>query len=138
LKRSLQSENVTGIGVFNARLELIGFCTLALCSLDKRVISNALPESNLPPQLPALRLVMLGVDHHWQGKGIGRVLLMESFSQAIRVHREVPLKGVYLDAAPDAVAFYQKLGFTALQYSDLSGSTPMLIGITLLSRATTA
>jgi GNAT superfamily N-acetyltransferase len=138
LKRSLKSENVTGIGVFNTGLELVGFCTLALCSLHREAISQALPESNLPPQIPVLRLIMLGVDQHWQGRGIGRVLLKESFSQAIRVHHEVPLKGVYLDAAPDAVAFYRKLGFTALQDPDLSESIPMFIGIRLLKQAASA
>lgn len=143
LKRSLRSENVLGLGTYltsehPARRDLAGFCTLALCSLETILVKDALDESNLPAQVSAIRLVMLGVDRSCQGMGMGKALLMKTFAQAIRVHLELPIKGVYLDAAPEAVAFYRSLGFAVLKDKDPSGSTAMFIGIKVLMRALSA
>lgn len=135
LKRSLRSENVSGLAAVSSAGSVLGFCTLALCSLDRQQVASALAQANLPPQVAAVRLVMLGVDKAYQGQGIGRQLLRKLFLQAIRVHSEIPIKGIYLDAAPDAVSFYLLLGFDALDDADTHGSTPMFLPIRALLRA---
>lgn len=135
LKRSLRSENVSGMAAVSASSEVIGFCTLTLCSLDRQRVAEVIAQANLLPQVAVIRLVMLGVDKAYQGRGVGRQLLRKLFLQAIRVHSEIPIKGIYLDAAPDAVKFYQLLGFSLIDVPDDRGSTPMFLPIRALLRA---
>lgn len=129
LKRALKSENIRGIGAINPASEVVGFGTLTLGHIDRALAQAAIKNTNLPTQLPVVRMVMFGVDRRYQGLGIGQEILRHSFMQAVKVHREVPVKGLYLDAAPNAVSYYGTLGFQALSEPDVKGSTPMLISI---------
>jgi GNAT superfamily N-acetyltransferase len=74
-------------------------------------------------------MVMFGVDRRYQGLGVGQEILRHTFIQAAKVHKEVPIKGLYLDAAPNAVSYYESLGFQSLNEPDIRGGTPMLVGI---------
>lgn len=129
LKRALKSENVRGIGALNSASEVIAFGTLTVGHIDRALAKTAIKRSNLPSQLPVVRMVMFGVDRRYQGLGIGQEILRHSFLQTIKVHREVPVRGLYLDAAPNAVSYYGTLGFRPLSEPDVKGSTPMLISI---------
>jgi GNAT superfamily N-acetyltransferase len=135
LKRALKSENVKAIGAISSTGEVVGFCTLTVTDIDKVTAQNGIDDTNLPRQVPVVRLVMLGVDRNYQGWGIGQRLLMETFKQAARVHKEIPIKGVYLDAAPNAVSFYEELGFKIIDEPDANQSTKMIIGIRVILRA---
>lgn len=129
LKRALKSENIRGIGAINLTGEVVGFGTLTLGHIDKTPAKAVIKKSNLPSQLSVVRMVMFGVDRRYQGLGIGQEILRHTFIQAVKVHREVPIKGLYLDAAPNAVSYYESLGFQALDGADAKGGTPMLISI---------
>lgn len=138
LKRALKSENVTGIGAINDKGELFAFCTLTFLILDKARVQTQLEQSNQPPQVPAVKLSMLAVDVSYQGQGIGAELLMMAFDQAITVHHTIPVKGMYLDAAPKAIRFYQSLGFQVLDETGTDGTTPMFLPIRTMIAAATA
>lgn len=135
LKRAMKSENVTGIVAVNAAREIIAFCTLTFLILDKTRVENYLGTGNQLPQVPVVKLSMLAVDKNHQKQGIGGELLMYAFEQAVKVHREIPIKGMYLDSAPKAVAFYKAIGFMALDEESQSGTTPMFIPITRMIAA---
>jgi len=135
LKRALKSENVMGIGAVSEENNLIGFCTVTLCDLDKPRVRTFLPEGNVLPQVPVVKLAMLGVDSKYQGFGIGQKLLMKAFEQSLKVHSYIPIKGMFLDAAPGAVSFYESLGFEKLDDADDSGSTPMFLHIKYVKAA---
>lgn len=138
LKRALKSENVTGIGAINDKGELIAFCTLTFLILDKARVQTYLEHGNQPPQVPAVKLSMLAVDVSYQRQGIGGELLMIAFDQAITVHMTIPIKGMYLDAAPKAIKFYQSLGFETLDEAGVDGTTPMFITIRTMIAAASA
>jgi len=138
LKRALKSENINAIGAIAPSKEVVGFCTLTLSDIDKAMAQNGINDSNLPSRVPVIRLVMLGVDVNYQGWGIGQQLLMEAFKQAARVHKEIPIKGIYLDSAPSAVSFYEELGFKKIDEPDINQSTPMLLGIKVILKAIAA
>jgi GNAT superfamily N-acetyltransferase len=135
LKRALKSENVSGIGAISAAGDVMGFCTLTFCDIEKAKVRGAIPDSNLPASVAVMRLVMLGVDSKFQGLGIGRTLLKNALIQASKIHKQVPIKGLYLDAAPKAVKFYESLGFKKLCEPDEHGSTPMILGINVIMQA---
>lgn len=138
LKRALVSENVSCIGACSESAELIGFCTLTFSELDKARVKTFLPEGNLMPVVKVIKLAMLGVDVNYQGLGIGRALLMTAFQRVFKVHGEIPVKGIFLDAAPNAVGFYKALGFQKLDEPDEHGSTPMFLHIKYVKAAVQA
>lgn len=135
LKRALKSENVTGIGAINDKGEVFAFCTLTFLILDKARIQNYLESGNQPHQVPAVKLSMLAVDAPRQKQGIGGELLMMAFDQAVTVHENIPIKGMYLDAAPKAVAFYRSIGFGDFGEVNPDGTMPMFISIKMMIAA---
>jgi len=138
LKRALKNENVNAIGAISSSSEIVGFCTLTLSDIDKTRTRSLIPGANLPSRVAVVRLVMLGVDKQYQGRGVGQRILMNALNQAAKVHRQIPIKGIYLDAAPNAVTFYESLGFQKMDDPDEHQSTPMLLGIHVILQAIAA
>ncbi|CEE94916.1 GNAT family N-acetyltransferase [Xenorhabdus nematophila] len=83
----------------------------------------------MPSDLSVVRLVMLGVSVKHQKKEYGHILMREFLEHAIKVHHVMPIKGIFLDADPDAVAFYIFLGFVELGMPASNGTTPMFLKI---------
>ena len=76
--------------------------------------------------LPVLRLARLAVDERAQGRGVGRALLRAVFHLARRMAEDLGCVGVVVDAKPDAVSFYAKLGFVELRaQSGFLGDRPV-------------
>lgn len=120
--------------------QILGFATVSVGSIEKR----ELPEKKLRKRLPAypipvLRLARLGVDTSAQGRGVGRALLRHVFTLALQQRDSLGCVGVVTDAKPDAVAFYDKLGFTVLEgvrEGHLHGQpTPMFLDIRVIAKA---
>ena len=66
--------------------------------------------------VPATLLAMLGVDKHWQGQGIGKMLLADALRRSYDASTQVGSHCVILDVLQDAdtpkrLALYQGLGF---------------------------
>lgn len=135
LRRALKSENIKGIGAIIGH-DLLGFCTLTVSEIARAKAKPGLPHAtNLTKQIPVVRLVMLGVDKKLQKCGIGLALMQNALIETARLHLQIPIKGLYLDAAPGAVKFYTELGFQALSEPDEEQSTPMLLGISVIMEA---
>jgi GNAT superfamily N-acetyltransferase len=112
--------------------EIAGFATVAASELT----TATLPESKrkrLPAYpLPVLRLARLAVDERHQGQGIAHTLLRAVFVLAHNMATDMGCVGVVVDAKPEAVGFYQKLGFIALtavagQLGDRPEPLPMFL-----------
>lgn len=128
LKRSINSENLHATGLFDESGELIAFMTVGFGMLDKARVKPF--KGNQPKYLPVAKVFMIGVDLHHQGRGLGTDLMLEAFTRAVTVHTTIPLKGVYLDAAPGKAPFYSDVfGFEALDGEGPHGTTPMYIPI---------
>lgn len=94
--------------------EILGFVTVTATSLT---IDNlpAGQRKRLPRYpLPALRVARLAVAQAARGRGIGRSLLRMSLGLAREMAVRVGCVGVVVDAKPDAVEFYERLGFERL------------------------
>jgi GNAT superfamily N-acetyltransferase len=94
---------------------IVGFATVAASELTTAM----LPESRrkrLPAYpLPVLRLARLAVDENHQGHGFAHALLRTVFMLAQKMATDVGCLGVVVDAKPDAVGFYERFGFIALE-----------------------
>ena len=103
---------------------ILGFVSVSVATLTNDEIAlQKLP--NYP--LPVLKIARLGVDKRYQNLGIGQKLLKAMFRLALEQKERFGCVGIVVDAKKEAVAFYEKLGFTVLQttnqkhYHDLTG-----------------
>lgn len=94
---------------------IVGFATVA----GSELMAARLPASQrkgLPRYpLPVLRLARLAVDERAHGTGVGSLLLRTVLSLAQQLGESVGCLGIVVDAKPEAVAFYAKLGFVPLE-----------------------
>lgn len=96
----------------------VGFYTIAQHMVDVSALS-ALQLGSLPRNIPCSRLVMLGVEAHYKGQHLGSKLMKHALHLTRQVSRQIGGFGLYLDADPLALRFYQQLGFALLE-GDLS------------------
>lgn len=105
---------VTYVALVDARI--VGFATVAASSLKRANLPTARQRKRLPDYpLPVLRLARLGVDTRAQGLGIGKALLRHVLGLALEQRDHLGCVGVVTDAKPDAVPFYETLGFVSLE-----------------------
>jgi GNAT superfamily N-acetyltransferase len=129
---------VTYVALVQARI--VGFATVAPSSIERVSVPNARLRKRLPSYpLPVLRLARLGVDTRAQGLGLGKALLRHVLGLAIEQRDRLGCVGVVTDAKPDAVTFYESLGFHALQGVRegllVSEPLPMFLGIETIAAA---
>ncbi|PIQ54148.1 MAG: GNAT family N-acetyltransferase [Comamonadaceae bacterium CG12_big_fil_rev_8_21_14_0_65_59_15] len=106
----------------------VGFFTMAHHAIDASSLST-LQLGSLPRRIPCARLIMLGVDQNFKHKKLGSRLM----KQALAITKESSFLmgcfGLYLDADPGAVGFYQKLGFALLEGDKSPEPSPMFIAV---------
>lgn len=93
---------------------IAGYATVAASELSPETMS-ASRRKRLPRYpVPVLRLARLAVSEACKGQGIGSLLLRHAFDLATRLASDVGCVGIVVDAKPDAIAFYERLGFIPL------------------------
>ncbi len=111
---------------------ILGFATVAPAQIDVAVLP-AKTRKRLPGYpLPILRLARLAVDTRYQGQGIGLALLRHVFVLARELSVSFGCVGVVTDAKANAVDFYARYGFVALDVlaghlGDRPPPTPMFL-----------
>jgi GNAT superfamily N-acetyltransferase len=105
---------VTYVAVAEDRI--LGFATVTAASIERANVPGARLRKRLPGYpLPVLRLARLGVDTRAQGLGIGKALLRHALRLAIEQRDHSGCVGVVTDAKPEAVSFYESLGFVKVE-----------------------
>ncbi|MBK8254488.1 MAG: GNAT family N-acetyltransferase [Polyangiaceae bacterium] len=103
----------TYVAVENNRI--VGFATVSAAQVEVQNLP-ASKQTRLPRYpLPVLRLARLAVDKSAQGKGVGLTLLKAVFILARAMASDFGCIGVIVDAKPNAVTFYERYGFAALE-----------------------
>ncbi len=111
---------------------IVGFATVSAAQIEIRDLPPT-KHGRLPHDpLPVLRLARLAVDQKAQGRGVGLTLLKAVFVLARTMAGDFGCVGVVVDAKPQAIAFYQRYGFTALavvqgQLGDRPETLPMFL-----------
>ncbi len=101
-----------GIGEDKA---IAGFVTVAASELVAARLPEAKPKRLPAYPIPVLRLARLAVDERAQGRGVASALLRAVFTLAHKMAADMGCYGVVVDAKPETVGFYEKLGFVALE-----------------------
>ncbi len=94
---------------------IAGFATVTPSEIAAEILPTVAQRKHLPRYpLPVLRLARLAVDERARGQGIGHLLLRTVLLLARQVAADVGCVAVVVDAKPEAVAFYERLGFIQL------------------------
>ena len=92
---------------------ICGYYALTLAELENRHLQQAW-RKKLPRRIPGVRLGRLAVDRQYQGKGLGKLLLVDALGRAGRIYREAGGIGLFVDAIDEqAAVYYQRFGFAA-------------------------
>jgi len=110
--------------------KLVGYVTLVTHTLSREELKLSTQAYGKTPLIPVVKLNMLGVSLDYQKKGYGEELMHIAFLNTKTVCQAVGCTGLYLEAAPDAVAFYSKLGFESLSEPNQdNGIVPMFLHV---------
>jgi GNAT superfamily N-acetyltransferase len=94
---------------------ILGFATVAAAHVEIEELP-AVARRKLPHYpLPVLRLARLAIDQSAQGQGLGLQLLRFVLRLAVQMADDYGCVCVIVDAKPDAVAFYARYGFLAVE-----------------------
>jgi ribosomal protein S18 acetylase RimI-like enzyme len=114
-----------------AQGQFVGFYTIAQHMIDVSALS-AMQLGSLPHKIPCSRLVMLGIDKNYQGQQLGSKLMKHALLLTQNVAQQIGSFGMYLDADPLAVKFYQKLGFVLLAGDKTPAPSPMFLPLSAI------
>ncbi|SMD42419.1 Acetyltransferases [Aquiflexum balticum DSM 16537] len=100
--------------------KVIGYYTLSSGSIPKEEIpdnvSKKLPRYS---DIPFAAIGRLAIDKNYQGKGLGGYLLVEAFTEILKVSEVLGIAGVFVDPIDNAaIKFYELYGFIKLNTSD--------------------
>lgn len=101
--------------------KILGYYSLAMSAIRK----DQLPlqyQSRFPNYpLPVARLVRLAVDHRYQKRGLGELLLADALSRCLRLSEEIGMVGVVVDAKHEqARNYYERFEFEGFPDSPLT------------------
>lgn len=111
---------VTYVAVDDDTRRVLGYFTLAAASISCDEDVPGVPGGYA--EVPAIRVGRLAVDERVQGIGLGAELVRAALTIALAESERIGCAGVVVDAQPDAVAFYERYGFRALDVTVGAGA----------------
>lgn len=104
---------------------ILGFFSLTACE----VVSEYLPAElakKYPARAPGAKLARLAIDRNQQGKGYGRLLMIEAMKKALLVAENLGIIGFFVDAkSHGARAYYERFGFISFREEPLEMFLPL-------------
>ena len=94
---------------------ITGFVTVSSGEMVAEKLSQTRRRRLPSYPLPILRIARLAVDQRFQNHGIGKLLLRAILELALEMRDRAGCIGVVVDAKPEAVAFYSRLGFETIE-----------------------
>ncbi|MBT4410378.1 MAG: GNAT family N-acetyltransferase [Bacteroidetes bacterium] len=100
--------------------EVIAYYTLSSASISQKIIpqkySKRFPKSYT--SIPMILLGRIAIDKHFQGKGVGKMLLIDALKRCYHSSHYVGSFAVVVDPIDEhAVKFYERFGFAELPSS---------------------
>jgi GNAT superfamily N-acetyltransferase len=92
---------------------ICGYSALTLALLENRHLPDTW-RKKLPRRILGVRLGRLAVDRQYQGKDLGKLLLIDALTRARRIHAAAGGIGLFVDALDEQTAgCYRHFGFVA-------------------------
>jgi GNAT superfamily N-acetyltransferase len=102
--------SVTRIALYEGHV--VGFFTLTNDCIIRKGINDDDGEEWYPyPHYPALKIARLATHQEYEGRGIGRAMLLKTVAIAMRLSRYVGCRMITVDAKSESEGFYLKYGF---------------------------
>lgn len=119
--------------------EVTGFITVSSGEITAQRLTAATKKRLPAYPLPMLRISRLAVDERYQGLGLGQILLRTALQLAVDMRDRMGCTGVVVDAKPEAVQYYESLGFIQLEsiageLNDRPQPIPMFLSIRLIEK----
>ncbi len=92
-----------------------GFATVTASEIAPVALPVSRPKRLPRYPVPVLRLARLAVDERAKGQGVGGLLVRSVLVLTQRMASEIGCVGILVDAKPQSVSFYTKLGFLPLE-----------------------
>ena len=132
---------VTYVAVDDGRV--LGFATVAPGHIEIDGLPAAARKKLPRYPLPVLRLARLAVDQSIRGQGLGSLLLRFVLQLARRMADDYGCVGIVVDAKTDALDFYAKYGFVAVELVEgqslaRPSPTPMFLAMRVIKASTEA
>ncbi len=97
-----------------ATLKIIGYYALCMGQILNEDVTGSM-RRNMPRQIPTVILGRLAIDKQWQGKGLGKALLLDAVQRSVRAAKEISARLLVVHAlSKEAEAFYLHHGFIRL------------------------
>lgn len=120
----------------SASKTVLGYFTLATSAIPRDAFPKKYVRGLPAYDLPLILLARLAVDHRFEGKGLGRLLLREAFRMSISVSEKVGCRCIITDAYRHKLSWYANYGFIPLEGAEEDKSTQrMFLDIRTLKAA---
>ena len=120
--------DVTYVAVDGRTRVVMGYVTLVAAELSPDLRGRVPVPASFRGRIPTLRIGCIAVDRRFQGRGLGRELLIHAMRIAVIQAGLSGCAGIVLDAYPDVVPFYERHRFErAGLIEGQSGVRPRLI-----------
>jgi len=107
-----QMENTSRTHLAYLNGDLVGFFSLICDNIARKYVDAEYQKENYGHKVyPAVKITRLAVHREYQGKGIGHALLYYALGVVYALQRYAACRYVIVDAKPDAINFYKKIGF---------------------------
>ena len=116
--------SVTRIVSFEGKIA--GFFTLTNDCIIRKGVSDDDGEEWYPyPHYPALKIARLATHQEFEGRGIGRAMLVKTMAIAMRLSHYVGCRMITVDSKPDSEEFYLKYGFQKVLVKKKADAIPL-------------
>ena len=106
--------------------QVVGFFTLTNDCIIRKGVSDDDGEEWYPyPHYPALKIARLATHQEFEGRGIGRAMLLKTVAIAMRLSQYVGCRMITVDSKPDSEGFYQKYGFQKVLIKKKADTIPL-------------
>jgi GNAT superfamily N-acetyltransferase len=131
-----QEKNIstTYLWFYNPENRLVAYITILSDSIrihGTKLGKSFIEDGILYKTMPGMKIGRLSVDKRYERRGIGAQTILFALSRALELNERIGCRFLIVDAKPDSVHFYRKLGFEILKERE-KGTIPMYYDLTNL------
>lgn len=121
-----QSARLSVTRVVSPEGRVAGFFTLTNDCIIRKGINEGDGEEWYPyPHYPAVKIARLATHREYEGRGIGRAMLLKTVAIAMRLSCYVGCRMITVDSKPNSEGFYLKYGFQRALMKEKKDTIPL-------------